>query len=189
MPNEILLKTAPQIRFCVAGSLSPAAAGTNLSVGTPTDVALTQSALASGAGRQSDKVDLGETRPALYAVLAAADFTGETPTIGGTMDYYWMPSTSGTQANGNVAGNSGADGAAPAGALGSILLAELIKQCQYIGSLVVHDGGSVQNGFVGVFSPVTRYGQLLVVNNSGDALEADDVENHVVFNPIVDEVQ
>ena len=42
----------------------------------------------------------------------------------------------------------------------------------------------MQNGIVGVFSPSSRYGQLIVVNNSGDAFEADDVEMHQVFNPI-----
>jgi hypothetical protein len=98
-------------------------------------------------------------------------------------------STHATAANGNVAGNSGLDAYAPDGALGSLTLADFIALCQPIGSLPVHDGVSVQNGFVGVFCPTTRYGQLVVVNNSGDAFEADDVENHCVLTPIVDEVQ
>lgn len=189
MANEILVKVGTQIRFFVTGSFSPADAGTNWTIGTPTDVALTLASVANGAGRQSAKVDLGATRADRYEVLGCVDFTGETPTAGGTIDYYWAPSTSSTAANGNVAGNSGGDAAAPDGALGSITLAEFLKQCQYIGSLVNHDGASVQNGFVGVFSPSSRYGQLVVVNNSGDAFEADDVEAHQVFNPIVDEVQ
>lgn len=189
MANEVLVKVGSQIRFCVAGSFSPADSGTDWTVGTPTDVAVTLSAVATGAARQSAKVDLGATRAARYEVLGCVDFTGETPTAGYTVDYYWAPSTSTTAGNGNVAGNSGADAACPDGALGSITLAEFLKQCQFIGSLVVHDGGSVQNGLVGVFSPSSRYGQLIVVNNSGDAFEADDVEAHQVFNPIVDEVQ
>jgi len=189
MPNEVLVKTGTQLRFAVSGSLSPADAATNLTIGTPTDVTLTLSALADGAGRQSAKADLGAARARAYAVLASIDFTGETPTTGERVDFYWAPSTSSTQANGNVAGNSGGDAAAPDGALGSITLAEFLKQCIYIGSLIVHDGGVVQNGFVGVFSPPTQYGQMVVVNESGDALEADNVESHVVMNPIVDEVQ
>ncbi len=189
MANEILLKQSTQIRFFVTGSFSPADAATNWTVGTPTDVVLTQSALANGAGRQSDKVDLGAKRADKYAVFAAADFTGETPVAGDSITYFWVPSTSTIQANGNVAGNSGADGAAPDGALGSITLAEFQEWCQEIGTLTVHDGAVVQNGYVGSFSPQERYGQMLVVNNAGDAFEADDVENHVVMNPIITEIQ
>lgn len=189
MANELLQKVGTQIRFFVTGSFSPADAATNWTIGTPTDVVLTLSAVANGAGRQSAKVDLGATRAAAYELLGCVDFTGETPTAGNTVDYYWAPSTSTTQANGNVAGNSGADGAAPDGALGSITLTEFVKQCIYIGSLVVHDGAVVQNGFVGILRPSGRYGQLVVVNNSGDTFEADDVEMHQVLNPIVDELQ
>jgi hypothetical protein len=189
MANEILIKVGtPQIRFFVTGEFSPADSGTNHTVGTPTDVVLTLNAVADGAGRQSNKVDLGATRPPEYEVLGCVDYTGETPT-GGTVDYYWAPSTSDTQGNGNVAGNSGADAAAPGGALGSITLAEFLAQCIYIGQLATHDGGSVQNGFVGVFRPTSRYGQLVVVNNGGAAFEGDDVEMHQVFNPIIPEAQ
>lgn len=189
MANEVLQKVGSQIRFCVSGSFTPADDGTNWTIGTPTNATLTLSAVANGAARQSNKVDLGATRAAAYEVLGCVDFTGETPTAGNTVDYYWAPSTSSTQGNGNVAGNSGADGACPDGALGSITLAEFLKQCVYIGSLVVHDGAVVQNGFVGVLRPTGRYGQLIVANNSGDVFEADDVEMHQVFNPIIDEVQ
>ena len=189
MANEVLVKQGTQIRFFVTGSFSPADAGTNFTVGTPTDVVLTLASVVDAAGRQSTKVDLGATRAAQYSVFGAVDFTGETPTAGTTVDYYWAPSASTTQGTGNIAGNSGADAAAPGGALGSITLAEFILQCQFIGSLVCHDGASVQNGYVGTFSPSERYGQLIVVNNSGDAFEADDVEMHQVMNPIIDEIQ
>ncbi len=189
MANEVLLKVGTQIRFFVTGSFSPADNGTNWTIGTPTDVVLTLASLADGAGRQSDKVDLGATRARYYEVLGCVDYTLETPSATGYIDYYWAPSTSTTQGNGNVAGNSGADAACPGGALGSITLAEFVKQCQFIGRLAVHDGASVQNGFVSVFSPSSRYGQLIVVNNGGDAFEADDVEMHQVMNPIVDEIQ
>lgn len=187
MANEFLVKDGTAVAFGVTGSFSPADAGTQWAAAI-TDV-LTLSGVVDGAGRQSTKVDLGATRAKQYAVLGCVDFTGETPTAGQTVDYYWAPSTSGTQGTGNVAGNSGADGAAPAGALGSITLAEFLEMCTDIGPLVIHDGGVVQNGVVGVFEPPTRYGQLVVVNNSGDAFEADDVEAHQVLVPITDELQ
>ena len=194
MPNEVLIQdvagsSLTQIRFFVAGSFSPVDPATNWTEGTPTDVVLTLTAVADGAGRQSAKVDLGAVRAASYAVFGCVDFTGEAPTAGDTVDYYWLPSTHATAANGNVAGNSGLDADAPGGALGSITLGELKRMAQSIGSLVIHDGAVVQNGFVGVFSPAGRWGQLLVINESGDVFEADDVEMHQVMNPIVDEIQ
>lgn len=194
MANEVLIQDVAgcslnQIRFCVAGSFSPADDGTNWTIGTPTDVALTLSALANAAGRQSLKVDLGAVRARKYALLGCVDFTGETPVALQYIDYYWAPSTHATQANGNVAGNSGADAAAPDGALGGITLAEFKDMCIPIGRLKIHDGACVQNGFVGYLYPPTRYGQLLVVNEADDAIEADDVENHQVLCPIVDEIQ
>lgn len=185
---DITVEQGTQLRFCVTASFSPADAGTNFTEGSPTDVALTLNALASAAGRQSAKADLGANRAARYACHIAVDFTGETPSATGTVDVYWAPSPVSTAGNGNVAGNSGADGAAPDGALGSITLAEFLKQCKPIGSLPTHDGAVVQNGFVGVLVPETRYGQIIVVNNSGDAFEADDVEGAVWLTPMVDDV-
>ncbi len=189
MANEVLVKVKTQIAFYVTGDYSPVDAGTDFKIGAPTEVLLTLSALAAAAARQSDKVDLGAVRPARYEVLIAVDYTEETPTAGGYIDCYWAPSTSGTPATGNIAGNSGADGVAPAGALGTITLAEFLNLCDFIGRFKVHDGAVVQNGKVGVVSPSNRYGQMIVVNNSDDAFEADNVEMGVFMTPIVDEVQ
>ena len=46
----------------------------------------------------------------------------------------------------------------------------------------------VQNGFVGYLVPPSRYGQLIVVNQSGDVLEADDVENAAWLTAMLDQV-
>lgn len=190
MASILNFKEGEQIQFLVAGSISPADAGTDWRAGgSPTIAVLTLSAVADGAGRQSTKVDLGALYAPQYDLFGCVDFTGETPGASGTIDYFWAPSPVSTGGNGNVAGNSGIDAAAPGGALGSITLTEFINQCQSIGSLITHDGISVQNGFVGRFSPGARYGQLIVVNNSGDAFEADDVEMHQVLNPVVPESQ
>ena len=189
MANEVLSKLGTQIRFFVTGSFVPVDPGTDWTIGTPTDVVLTLSGVVDTAGRQSTKVDLGAARAPEYEVLGCIDFSGEVPVAGGTIDYYWAPSTSTTPGTGNVAGNSGVDAAAPGGALGTITIDEFIAQCQFIGSLPIHDGVVVQNGFVGRFSPSSRYGQLIVVNNSGGTFEADDVEAHQVMNPIIPEIQ
>lgn len=187
--QDIAGSTLKQFCFCVSGSLSPADAATDWRIDTPTTVAMTLASLASAGAWQSLKIDLGALRARRYAVFGCVDYSEETPVLGQTIDYYWAPSSSGTQATGNVAGNSGADAACPDGALGTILIAEFVKQCQKIGQLVIHDGASVQNGYVGKFSPATRYGQLILVNSGGDAFEDDDVEAHQTMNPIVDESQ
>jgi len=181
------IQEGTQIRFFVnTAEFSPADPATNWTQGTPTDVTLTLAGLASGAARQSAKVDLGADRHSIYQLLGCVDFTGETPTAGLTVDYYWLPSTSATEANGNVAGNSGQDAATPWGVVPSGLsVAEFARMGIQIGSLVLSDDGAVQNGYVGTLAPPTRWGQLLVINSSGDAFENDDVEMHQVLNPVV----
>jgi hypothetical protein len=120
--------------------------------------------------------------------MASIDFTGETPTSGDVVEFYWAPSTDSTAANGNVGANSGADAACPDGStIGT--LAEFVNMCIFIGNLALSDDGAVQTGYVGQLWPPTRYGQLIVKNESGDAFEADAVESHVVFIPLVHEIQ
>ena len=193
MANEVLVKASPtpvQVRFFVTGSFSPADAATNMTDGTPNDVAMTSASLADAAGRQSAKADLGALRAGSYSVMACVDYTGLTPTSGATVDYYWLPSTNATAANGNIAGNSGLDAAAPGGAVpAGLTITEFKRMAQRIGSLTLSDDGAVQNGYVGTFSPATRWGQLLEINEGGADFAADDVEHHVVMNPIVDEIQ
>lgn len=180
---DALLKTGTPIVFGVSGSFSPVDGGTQWA-SSITDT-LTLAGVLDGAARQSTKVDLGAKWARLHDVFGCVDYTGETPTAGESVDYYWAPSTDATQADGNVAGNSGVDADAPGGALGSITLAEFLKQCIFIESLEIHDGAVVQNGYVGSFRPPTQWGQLVVVNNGGDAFENDDVEAHQVISPTV----
>ena len=177
------------VRFCVSGSFSPADSATDwsadLAAGDFDNAALTLSALADAAGRQSIKVDLGLVRPREWELFGCVDYTMGTPTSGATIDYHWSPSFSGTQANANVAGNSGADAACPAGAVpAGITLAEFLDMCVWIGSMTIPNDAAVINGPIGRFIPPTRWGQLIVVNNGGDAFEADDVEAHQLLIPV-----
>lgn len=186
--SDVTLEVGTQLRFYSSATFSPADPATDHSIGSPTGVVLTLSGVADDAGRQSDKADLGANRAPRYDCHAAFDWTGETPVAGERVDVFWAPSTSGTAANGNVAGNSGVDGAAPDGALGSITLDEFLAQCIFIGSLINHDGAVVQNCHIGVLVPPTRYGQIVVVNRSGDVFELDNVEMAVWLTPIIDDV-
>jgi len=195
--NEILVQdvagsSLSPIVFGADAALDPADDGTNLTddIGTDTvDVECGLSALADEAAVQSAKADLGATRALYYNVMASIDWTGETPTDGDVVEFYWAPSTASAAGNGNVAGNSGGDATCPDGALNSITDDEFVKLCVFIGSLPAHADGGVQTGFVGRFSPPTRYGQLVVFNKSGDVFENDEVESHVVFMPLVNELQ
>lgn len=188
--NEVLVKQGTQIVFGAAASWNPADNGTNFAVGDAITDEMGMSAVANGAGVQSIKIDLGATRAARYSVFAVVDFTGETPTSGKGVEYYWAPSASGTQATGNIAGNSGADAALVDGPTTTgITVGEFAHQCQQIGVLIVTDDATVQAGYVGTFSPAERYGQMILVNNGGDVFEADEVEMHIVMNPIIDDIQ
>ena len=187
MANEVLQKVGTQIVFADhAADFSGGTAKSSLEV-AGTDVQLDLTSLANAGGRESAKFDFGATRATAYDCMAAIESDGTGFTAGKTVDFYLAPSPISAAANGNPGQIDGVDGAAPSG-YGT--LAELLLQCMFIGSLVVENTVStVQVGHVGRFSPPERYGILIVVNNGGQAFLNDAVEHHVVFNPIVDEVQ
>jgi hypothetical protein len=151
------------------------------------DYEIQLASVADAAARQSVKADLGENRAPEYAVRAAFEFAA-TPTAGQTVELYWAPSQSATPASGNPANVTGTD-AAYAG-YSSNLDATLL-QLEFIGAFVVttQATGTVQVADIAVFSPSQRYGSLVVVDRAGAAFHSDDVESHVVFDPIIAEQQ
>jgi len=188
--NDVLQVVGTQIIFADhATDFTGGTAKTSLEVATATDVQLDLTSLADAAGHESDKFDFGATRAASYSCMAAIESGASALTTGNTIDFYLAPSpeTSTAATDGNPGQIDGSDAAAPSG-VGT--LSELLLQCMFIGSLVVENTAStVQVGYVGTFSPPERYGILIVVNNGGATLEANANEHHVVFNPIVDQVQ
>lgn len=191
MPNKILITdldgTPEQICFADhATDFSPTAAN-DLRSNTPTSSQIILAGLADGAARQSAKVDLGANRATRYKVRAAFELAA-TPTAGDVIELYWAPSSSATAGTGNAGGVSGAD-AAYTGT--SSNLAASVKQLERIGTFVcVEDPTTfIQIAECGYFVPGARYGTLVVKNESAAAFHSDDVECHVVFDPIVDEVQ
>jgi hypothetical protein len=186
MANEVLQKVGTQICFADhAADWAGGTAKTSLEQGTPTDVQLDLTSLADGSGRESAKFDFGATRAAAYNCMASIETVGATSKD--TVDMYLAESPDSVAANGNPGQIDGVDAAAPSG-VGT--LDELLPQCQHIGSLSCENtANTVQTGKVGVVTPGERYGILIVVNESGGALLADAVEHHVVFDPIVDEIQ
>lgn len=197
MPSKFLVQEmdgSPK-QICFAnhgGDFSPAAAN-DLRITTDgtkeTDAEFVLLNLADGAAAQSAKVDLGEHRASKYAVTAALEMQVAAATAGGIVEFYWNPSPSSTAANANC---GGADGTASSYSGYSSDLDEAVDQLQRIGVMVMTDDAvdSLQIGFVGTFSPIHRYGSLVVKNECGQTIcDTDDIESHVVMNPIVDESQ
>lgn len=195
MVSKILVQeqdgTPKQIVFADHGGDFGPAAANDLRIstdgGNEADYDLELASVADDAARQSVKADLGENRAMEYAVRAAFEFAA-TPTAGETVELYWAPSHSATAGNGNPANVTGAD-AAYAGY--SANLDASLKHLDYIGPFIVtaNPTGVIQSSKVAVFSPDQRYGSLVVVDRSGAAFHSDDVESHVVFDPIVPEQQ
>ncbi len=181
---DFLQKVGTQIIFANhGGDFVGGAAKTSLEV-AGTDVQINLTTLGSGAARESAKFDFGATRAAAYSIMAAIEADGVGFDTGKAIDFYLASSPIAAAANGNPGQIDGVDAAAPSG---PGLLAELLKQCLWIGRLIVEDtAATIQVGWCGEFRPPERYGILIVVNNGGQAFLNDAVEHHVVFNPIVD---
>ena len=184
--NQVLIETGQQILFNLAASY----VGSGLSdieLDTATDIAFDLTDVAAGAAEASTKADLGATRAPEYAVHAAIEFA-TAPGTGETFDFYWAPSVqlvTGTGNPGYLSGTTGAYTGTPG------TLAEVLKQLMFIGSLVLGADatGTIQMGYVGTFSPPTRHGILVGVNNSAVAVHSDVVETAVSFTPIIPDIQ
>lgn len=180
----LAVQESTQFLFSLNASFVPTVIDYSRASNTQTELDLTS--VAAGAAEQSVKVDLGANRASAYEVMMAVEMASGVVS-GETLDLYWAPSTSATANSGNVASVDGnASGVAPLNPSGSVTDDEFVAQCDYIGSLTLTDDitTNVQGGFVGVFSPSSRYGLLVVFNNSTGATHSDAVESHVVFNPI-----
>ena len=182
MPSDLSLTVGQQILFNVAGSYAPATLN-NLEVGTATDVAFDLTSVAAAAAEASAKADLGANRAPEYAVHAAIEMA-VAPVTGTRFDFYWAPSVNTTAGAGNPGWITGAS-EAYTGTPGT--LAEGLIHLIYIGSMIMSADatGVIQMAFVGVFAPPTRYGCLVVVNNTAQATHNDAVEQAVSFTPIV----
>ena len=191
MANKILVSemdgTPEQISFADhAGDFSPTVAN-DLQFSTPTEVQLALTGLADTNAVQSDKVDLGAERAQTYKVRVAFEMAA-TPTAGDVIELYWASSSSPTGGIGNA---GGVTGTASAYAGYSSNLVDSVKQLDLIGVFVctVQATANVQIAEISLFDPSERYGTLVVKNESNAAFHSDDVESHVVFDPIVIEVQ
>lgn len=188
MATEILVKQGAQISFADhATDFVGGATKTGIELAGQTDVQIDLTDLGAGAGRESAKFDFGATRAARFSILGTLEFA-TAPVTGELVNLYLAPSSISTAANGNIQSIDGVDAAAPSG---HSTLAELTADCQLIGSFVCSADatGTVQNFYGGTFSPTERYGILILVNDTSDAIHSDAVECNIIFTPIIDEAQ
>ncbi len=186
--NDVLLKTGVQISFADhATDFIGGAAKTSVEQAGATDVQIDLTSLSAGAGRESVKFDFGATRARNYSIMASLEFA-TAPVTGEVVNFYLAPSNDATAANGNPQSINGADAAAPSG---HSTLKELTDACIWIGRFVCSADATttVQTSWCGSFRPPTRYGILIVVNDTSDAIMTDAVECNIVFDPNVDEIQ
>lgn len=152
------------------------------------DVSITLASLTSDSARQSAKLDLGTTRAPIFGVKADIEI-GATPTAGNTIDLYWAPSSSGTAATDNPGNVSGSDAVYSGYASNNINAS--VRQLFFIGSFVCTSQATpiVQKAFVGMFTPPTRYGSLVVHNRSGASIHSADTNTNIIFMPVEDIIE
>ena len=181
MANEILQKIGTPTTLCLADA-------TDFD-NDPIDdnVQFDLTALANTEARQGAKFDFGATRAPRYNVMASfeVDFA---PASGTTISLYLAPSIEVTAGDSNPGGVSGVDGAYTGTAGDSI--ADSLKQLDFIGDVIcTADADPVMQTQSFVYAPHTRWGSVVVLNESGQALVGDATHHFIIFEPIVDEVQ
>jgi hypothetical protein len=174
-----------------AGDFSPTAANDlrKTTDGTQeTDAQMAVASLANGSYIQTAKVDLGANWAREYEVRAAMEFAA-TPTAGNACLMWWAPSQSSTAATANPGNVSGS--AASYAGYSSNAAASVKHLGNPIGRFITTAQATttVQVAVCGRFRPAHRYGSLVFYNGSGAAIHSDDVECHIVLDPIVDESQ
>lgn len=181
MPTEILTKDGTPVVWADTTDYNSAGSGYTRTH----QIDLTS--LANGSAREGAKADLGATRAKTFSVNVGMEIDAA-PTAGLTVDFYWYSSFSGTAGTGNAGGATGADAAWPADGDED----QWTPQLMYMGSLILTNDAAttVQRACINVaFSPPTRYGGVVVDNNSGQAFEGDAVEMYVALVPNPDESQ
>jgi hypothetical protein len=189
MANEFLFKDGTPFLFADHATdfgAAPATAANDIINGaTVTDVQLDLTGVASaGGGRASAKVTLGATVRARRFRLEAVLENETAPADGGYFEFLWAPSRNATAANGNPAGLTGVDEAF------TVTVGKL-AQMQPIGVLGARNA-VINIGRVGIFTPYSSYGMLVVLNYSSTALRSTATamdETHLVLTPMPDELQ
>jgi hypothetical protein len=151
------------------------------------DVQLSTASLANGSYRQSAKFDFGENWATEYQCRGAFELAA-TPTAGRTINCFLAYSQSATAGTGNSGNASGSDAAYTGYSSNA---AAAVLQLHQISAFVVtgQAAATVQEIEGWTFAPRGRYACLIVQNDVGSAFDSDDIQTHIVLNPVPLEVQ
>ena len=184
MPTNIIIQNGTPIIF--AGSDHSPTSGQALT-GTKTSGAdITLANLGAGAYRQSTKIDFGATRAVNWFMRASIEPVSAPAATSPVVEFFLGFSDSATAGVNNPGNLSGTDvaytGYGPAASDADEMIGQLVR----VGQLVFSADDDVHVGAIGVFTPLLRYGMLVVRNSLAVALESDGVEMSVHLIPIQD---
>jgi hypothetical protein len=182
------LTTGTAIIVADATDHAPGATAQN-NLGTRTDQ-IDLTGLASGAFRQSDKLDFGGGSAAWapwWDVTAAIE-PGSAPTLPADVRFWIGFSRSATAGQDNPGNLVGADGTYVGYGATAADAAEAIEQLVFIGSLPASADDDIFVAHIGRLFVPLRYGTLVIQDNLGAALEADAVEHSIRFTPIIRDI-
>lgn len=162
MPNEILEKQGTAIAIKESG-------------GT---VVFTPKNIANNTGRMSASIDLGAKFADRYAVECQSKLQ-VAPTAGLGIEVHWATSKDNAVWPGKV---TGSDAAYPA------TIDDNKKQLGQLGSLTCHNTTDAQIKTLGL-RPIGRYGVIVWINKTGQALTNVAADHIVTLTPIIDEIQ
>ena len=155
--------------------------GTPITLGSNSNTALlTLKNLANGSYVQSAKFDVGANFAQEFAAWLATKFAAAA-TAGNTVRVWIGYSASATAGTANWANCTGADGAYTGYSGGTA--AQSVLQLDFVGQLIL-DANATQAGRVGSFVPRQRYGYVVVLNGSGQALTNVDADHTLTLQPI-----
>ena len=179
--GDVTVTTGTQL-LVANSTYNPADTNNDLGASITDDIDMV--GLTTGQAREGVKIDFGANRATSYHVRMAMEFATD-PT--GSINLYFSSSQSATPAVGNTGQTTGAD--ADYAGYDTLTLAEALKHMVHIGNFICglnNTADGVQIGNVNTsWAPPTRYGVLVVHNNTNVTLHSDSVEMAVAFDPIL----
>lgn len=180
LPDNLKLGAGTGIILGASATHSPGATAKN-NLGAITDE-ITLASLADDAARQSDQFDFLVERPPMMGLDAAIEIAA-TPTAGEVIEFWLAYSRHATPGQASPGNTTGVDSAYD-GYVTNLDLA--IVHLDRIGIMpVTADATGVIQVAIGIgfFIPKARYASLIVVNRTGAAFHADNVEMSVALYP------
>ena len=185
LPDRNKIVVGTPLVFANTGEYSP-----TLDPGQPTgvnadiDLNGTGTGLASGAYRQSEKLDLGSASLDVEWVMKAYIEFHSAPVAGGLVNFFLGFSNDATAGEDNPGNLSGTDAAYNGYGAAATDADEAILQLDYIGSLPVTADIDLQVKTIGLFIPRFRYCCLVVHNGTSVAIAGTDaIETAVAIWP------